>query len=74
MSEQNAARLEGSIKASAGDGNRRPRRNHQACQRRSDLGRFLEDYALYELALPFILEDAEDPDSVISIQSTMAHA
>ncbi len=37
-----------------------------------DLAKFLEDYALYDLALPFILEDAEDPDSVISIEPAMA--
>ena len=39
-----------------------------------DLGRLLEDYGLYDLALPFILEDSKEQDAFISIEPAMAHA
>ncbi len=39
-----------------------------------DLGRLLEDYALYDLALPFILEDGEQEVSFMAIDPAMAHA
>ncbi|HYR41592.1 MAG TPA: hypothetical protein VER98_01095 [Terriglobia bacterium] len=38
------------------------------------MGTLLEHYALYDLAIPFILEDAEEKDSFTSIEPTMAHA
>jgi hypothetical protein len=38
------------------------------------LGRILEDEGLYDLAIPFILEDAADQDCFTSIDATMAHA
>jgi len=39
-----------------------------------DFGSLLEDYALYDLAVPFILEDAEAQDSFTLIEPAMAHA
>jgi len=39
-----------------------------------ELGRLLEDYGLYDLALPFILESSEEQDPFISIEPAMAHA
>ena len=38
------------------------------------LGRILEDEGLYDLAIPFILEDAAEQDYFTSIDATMAHA
>ena len=39
-----------------------------------DFGSLLEDSALYDLAVPFILEDAEAQDSFTLIEPAMAHA
>ena len=38
------------------------------------MGTLLEDYVLYDLAIPFILEDDEEKDSFTSVEPTMAHA
>jgi len=38
------------------------------------LGTLLEDYGLYDLAIPFILEEAEEQGGFISMEPTMAHA
>jgi hypothetical protein len=43
----------------------------------SSLGCLLDDYALYDLAIPFAGEEAAEPeeqDYFISIEPTMAHA
>ncbi len=39
-----------------------------------DFGSLLEDYALYDLAVPFILEDAEGQESFTPVEPAMAHA
>jgi hypothetical protein len=34
----------------------------------------LEDYSLYDLAIPLILDDTEEQDAFIAIELAMAHA
>jgi hypothetical protein len=38
------------------------------------LGTLLEDYALYDLAIPFTFEESEDQDSFTSVGTPMAYA
>ena len=37
-------------------------------------GTLLEDCGLYDLVIPFTFQEAEEQDSFISIETTMAHA
>jgi hypothetical protein len=37
-------------------------------------GTFLEDYAVYDLTIPFAVEEIEDHDAFTAIETTIAHA
>ena len=38
------------------------------------LGAFLEDYAVYDLTIPFAIEEIEGNDGFTAIETTIAHA
>jgi hypothetical protein len=40
----------------------------------SGLGSLLEDYALYDLSIPFTLDEAQDQDSFTLTELPVAHA
>ena len=37
-------------------------------------GTFLEDYGVYNLAIPVAVEEADEQDVLIAVETTMAHA
>jgi hypothetical protein len=39
-----------------------------------DMAGLLEDGAIYDLAIPVVIQDAEDQDCFTSIEPTIAHA